>query len=121
MTDALIRMPAEGGVLRAGVFALDRVSLTLTREASFAEWARLGAFLKTVEQANHWWIGDWLLYGEGHYADRVADIVAANGWDEQTLKVDRWVAVSVSPVRRLTCLSFGHHSQVAALLPEEQT
>lgn len=120
MTD-LIKIDDSGDSLELGAFSLHRSGLIVRGTPSFIEWARLGAFLRTVEQANHWWIGDWLLYGEGHYQDRIDQIVNSDdGWNEATVKTDRWVALSCSPSVRTDALSFSHHTVVAEMQPEDQ-
>jgi N6-adenosine-specific RNA methylase IME4 len=120
MADDLIKFD-DGGRLQLGLFTLHSTGLIIRGKPSFDEWARMGAFLHAVEKANHWWIGDWLLYGEGHYQDRVDQVINSDdGWNEQTVKDDRWVALSVSESRRRDALSFSHHKEVAEMQPEDQ-
>jgi len=117
----LIHIGEGGDTLELGAFALHSTGLQVRGTPSYDEWARMGAFLRTVERANHWWIGDWLLYGEGHYQDRFDQAVNADdGWEESTVKTDQWVALNVSPSVRTDALSFTHHHVIAEMQPEDQ-
>ena len=121
MADDLIKFAEGGETLQLGHFTLHSTGLIIRGKPSFDEWSRMGAFLHAVEKANHWWIGDWLLYGEGHYQDRFDQVVNSDdGWAEGTVKTDRWVALNVSPSVRTDCLSFTHHTVVAEMQPEDQ-
>lgn len=68
----------------------------------------------------HWWLGDWLNYGERKYGETYAQAVESTGFDVQTLKNDAWAAESIESFRRRDDLTFGHHAEVASLAPDKQ-
>ena len=67
-----------------------------------------------------WCLGDWLVFGEQAYAGRYRQAIERTSLDYQTLGNYAWVAKRFSLSRRRDELSFGHHSEVAALPEPEQ-
>jgi len=68
----------------------------------------------------HWWIGDWLNYGEDKWNERCAQLVDQTNFEYETIRVDSWVAKKIDFVLRRTELSWSHHKEVASLSPQEQ-
>lgn len=95
-------------------------TLRLTEEMTFDTWEALGAWLQTVDGCIHWWIGDWLNWGEARYGERYAQALSATGWSLSTLEVYAWVCKRVPVGNRRTDLSFSHHKAVAHLPPSSQ-
>lgn len=90
-------------------------ALNIPPSMAYDDWARLGHVLGRMEKAVHWWIGDWLIYGEHAYGEKFAQAVAGTGLKEQYLLNLQWVARSLHTSRRREVLSWGHHEAVAAL------
>lgn len=67
-----------------------------------------------------WWLGDWAHYGEATFGALAKQVLAAIGYEYQTLANAKWVASRVAFSRRRETLSFGHHAEVAALPPAAQ-
>ena len=100
--------------------SLSPVGLDLRPGLSLAEWTAVGTALGRVDRAYRWWVGDWLNYGGGEYAERHAEALATTGLKQSSLKACKWVAEQIESVRRRTNLYWDHHLEVAALTPDEQ-
>lgn len=88
---------------------------------SFDDWQQLGEYLRWMEGAIHWLIGDWVRYGEQHFHERASQAVDATGWALDTVKQTAWVAERVHPERRDPDLSYSHHREIADLPPTDQS
>lgn len=97
--------------------ALTAVGLDLTQgpEWSFDEYEQLGNYLGIMNRSCMWWIGDWLLYGEGRFAERFAQAAASTRLAEQTLQNRMYVCRNVPMQMRRVSLSFSVHTEVAGL------
>lgn len=101
-------------------FELSRVGLVAPDGAPFEDWQDFGNYLRFCEGAVHWWIGDWLNYGERHYGEKYSQALEATGFDYSTLAHDKYVAGRIEFCRRRQNLPWSHHADVAALDPDEQ-
>jgi len=73
-----------------------------------------------VRQSCHWWIGDWLNYGEAAYGEKYAQAIDETKYSYYTLAHDKTVAARVESCRRRQNLSWSHHAEVASLTPAKQ-
>ncbi len=89
---------------------------------TFDQWGAIGATLERAEHAVQWWIGDWLLYGEGRsdWGDKYEQAIAMFNRSYDTIAKYKSVAKKVESCNRLQNLPWSHHEAVAALPPEEQ-
>jgi DNA modification methylase len=101
-------------------FFLSPVGLYANGCPTFEQWEAAGRALRSIEGSVHWWIGDWLNYGERAYGDKYKEALKATGLEYQTLRDDKWVAGKIELSRRRDNLPFFHHKDVAALPPDEQ-
>ena len=101
-------------------FVLHKNGLRAVGEPSFDEWLQCGEFINRAKDSVHFWIGDWLNFGEFKWGEKYLEAVKASGYDIGTLRNDKWVADKVDLSRRRDTLSFDHHATVADLEPEEQ-
>jgi hypothetical protein len=83
-------------------------------------WRQMGEQIQAVTDLSAWWIGDWLVYGQKHYAGRYRRAMEGTSLHYQTLRNYAWVARKFDPDRRRKELTFHHHMEVAALTQEEQ-
>jgi DNA modification methylase len=90
------------------------------KDITFDEWQSIGEKLSQVESGIHWWIGDWLNYGEQRWGEMYTQAMDITEFDYQTLKKDKWVSDKIELVRRRTLLSWSHHCEVASLPPQDQ-
>lgn len=111
------KVPAETPLTKVLV---TQVGLQLPERLAFDSWAKAGRRLSDIASSSSWCLGDWLVYGQQHYADRYREAIKLVGLDYQTLRNYAWVARAVEHSRRRPSLSFQHHSEVAPLLGEEQ-
>ncbi|ALE77155.1 LmbU family transcriptional regulator [Pseudonocardia sp. ICBG1122] len=84
----------------------------------FDAWSRAGCQLSGVLDSSAWWLGDWLVFGKKHFADRYQRGIEKAGLSYQTLRNYAWVARRFALERRRPGLTFQHHAEVASL-PEE--
>jgi len=84
---------------------------------SFDDWRKAGAFIERCGGAVQWWIGDWLLYGEGRpeWGDKYEKAIEAFDREYGTLANYKSVAKQIEFSRRNENLTFNHHLQVAYL------
>ncbi len=47
-------------------------ALQLPKNLSADDYVGVGVAIARIEQATHWWLGDWWAYGEHCYGDRFA-------------------------------------------------
>ena len=69
--------------------------------------------------AVHWWIVDWVDYGEGHFGERFSQALDVTGWRQRTLEQYLWVGRHV-PTENRGKLPFGHYIALASLTPAQQ-
>lgn len=100
--------------------ALTATSLELPADLDYDTYAALGAFLGELHRRNAWFIGDWLIYGEGIYGEKFAQAAAETGLSEQTLLNRAYVCRHIPPNRRQASLSFSTHALVASHGAREQ-
>jgi hypothetical protein len=101
-------------------FRLSATGLQPIAAPSFVQYQQLGEYLRFVEGAIQFWIGDWILYGEQRFGEAAAQAAAYTGLKVDTVKQYAWVAERVPPPVRDPDLSFSHHREVADLPPVEQ-
>jgi hypothetical protein len=86
----------------------------------FEAWTAIGARIARHASATTWWLGDWLIYGQGKYGRRYKEAIAATGLDYQTLRNYAMVARRFEASRRRDGVSFHHHAEVCALSDADQ-
>ncbi|MGW2089146.1 LmbU family transcriptional regulator [Streptomyces sp. NPDC001880] len=111
------RAAAEG---RRSDVLTTRVGLQMPPDLSFDSWQRAGGQLAGVVDSSSWWLGDWLVYGKDHYADRYQLGIRTAGLKYQTLRNYAWVARRFDMQRRRSGLTFQHHAEVASLTVDMQ-
>jgi len=97
------------------------LGLDIPEGTSFEHWLALGRHLALADNALAWRIGDWWVYGEHRYGDRIA-AVRTTGWNGPSFGACRnyaMVARAFETSRRRDVLSFSHHREVASLSPAD--
>ncbi|MFB7211605.1 LmbU family transcriptional regulator [Streptomyces sp. NPDC056255] len=112
------RRPGTDG--RRGDVLTTRVGLQMAPNLSFEAWQRAGGQLAGVIDSSSWWLGDWLVYGKDHYADRYQLGIRTAGLKYQTLRNYAWVSRRFDMSRRRSGLTFQHHAEVASLPLDKQ-
>jgi DNA methylase len=106
--------------IRSTSFAFYKNGIAPIGDPTFDEWLACGEFIKNADTSVHFWIGDWLNYGETKWGEKYEEAIKETGLNYQTLANDKWVAANVQFSRRRENLSFGHHAEVAPYTPQEQ-
>lgn len=101
-------------------FAFQGYGVVPIGEPTFEEWLAFGENIKSAEKGVHFWIGDWLNYGEAKWGEVYKQAIKSMRFEYQTLRNDKWVSSRIELSRRRDNLSFKHHAEVAACTPEEQ-
>lgn len=97
-----------------------RTGLVLANDTTYPEWEAIGELLDKIEGSVHWWIGDWLNFGEQRYGEMYSQPLDETKYEYKTLRNDKYVADKVELSRRRDNLSYSHHCEVAPLEPKEQ-
>lgn len=111
---ALDLRPGERPVL------LPRIGLQIPPKFPYEGWLAIGTQLSGLASSSAWCLGDWLSYGEKTFSGRYREAIEQTSLDYQTLRNYAWVAKRFPMSRRRDTLSFGHHTEVAALPDPEQ-
>lgn len=106
--------------LTYGSFTLTPTGMVAIGMPKFEEWRKCGEFIQKANRSVHFWIGDWLNFGEGAYGETYSQAMDETKYKYQTLSNDKWVAKKIPLSRRKENLSFSHHAEVADMEPEEQ-
>lgn len=101
-------------------FILDRVGLVQDGEPTFEQYLELAKYLRHVEAAVHWLIGDMLVQAEAKWGQRYEQIMDETGFEYGTCANDKMVSKGVDFSRRREKLSWTHHQAVAGLEPLDQ-
>ncbi|WP_237534439.1 LmbU family transcriptional regulator [Streptomyces sp. SID3343] len=109
-----------GAESRSDQVLTTKVGLHIPAGLAFEEWEHAGRQLSGLLNSSSWWLGDWLVYGKHHYADRYERGIRAAGLQYQTLRNYAWVSRRFAQHRRRPVLSFQHHAELASLPVDEQ-
>lgn len=105
------------GVMQLAVWS--ETALVLPSDLTYAAWEEIGRVLFRMDRSVQWWVGDWIRFGETRYGEKYTQAIEATGREYDTLAKYTYVAGRFGFFRRRKDLSFGHHSEVAAL-PSDQ-
>jgi len=100
--------------------ALTPRALNLPQEIEYDSYESLGAFLGEFKSRVNFYLGDWLIFGEGAFSERWSQACEATGLAEQTLLRIMTVCRKVPPVRRNYRLSWSVHAAVQSLTAHGQ-
>jgi phage N-6-adenine-methyltransferase len=101
-------------------FDRKETGLVIVGQPTLDEWTNFGKILNRIEGSIHWWIGDWLNYGERMYGEKYTQALDEMDYAYQTLRDDAWVAGKIELSRRRDNLSWSHHKEVASLEASDQ-
>lgn len=102
-------------------FKPHEAGLEIIGEPTKEEWLACGKFIKQSTESVHFWIGDWMLYGEVRWGYTYKEVAELMGFEVQTIKDDKWVAARIPLERRTKAVTFSHYKVVADMHdPEEQ-
>jgi DNA modification methylase len=101
-------------------FTFQGYGLVPIGEPTFEEWLAFGENIKNVEKGVHFWIGDWLNYGEAKWGEMYKKAIETSGFEYDTVRHNKYISSRIELGRRRPNLSFSHHEEVAPNTPEEQ-
>jgi hypothetical protein len=83
-------------------------------DITYEQWLQVGGGLSIAHKAIHWWMGDWVLTGEGNkvWGEKYTQAIDETHWSLQTLKNDAWTADKIPRNHRREDLSWTHHYYV---------
>jgi hypothetical protein len=64
-------------------FRLHQCGLVPIGTPTFEDWRSCGLFLCQVEASVHFWLGDWLLYGEREWGHEYEHVTCQITWHER--------------------------------------
>ncbi len=105
---------------RSSRVLLTGVAMAIPQDLPFDEWVRAGRRLSGIVDSSSWWLGDWLVHGKRHFADRYEVAIRTAGLRYQTLRNYAWVCRRFDIERRRAGLTFQHHAEVASLPQDDQ-
>lgn len=96
-------------------------ALVLDPDINYRNFEKLGARLGNFHDASKWWIGDWLLFGDDKFGEKMGQAMEATGRAYHTLQNYRWVASKwADRTRRRPTVAHSMHAELAALPPDGQ-
>ena len=99
---------------------LTPITFELPQGLTRPQWEQVGNTLSVMDGAVHWWIGDWLNYGERMWGEKYKEAIEQTGFSYNTVRVDQAVARDFQFDRRRSNLTFSHHREVLSLEAKEQ-
>jgi hypothetical protein len=113
--NALTTIPGSNCVL------LD-VEAQLPDAMTYGEWETAVKGIQFIDKRSKFWLGDLIMAGEERFGEMYAQALDHTTYALKTLKNIVYTCKNVDPtIRRLDgCLEFGHNTEVAKLLPDEQ-
>lgn len=116
--------PAPRSLAKPAALLLQRMEptdLPLPHGLAFEEWTTLCHMAGRLHRATPWVVGALVVYGEDHFGARAEQVLDEMGLQPETQANYATVYRKVAASRRRETLPFGHHAEVAALPPAEQT
>jgi hypothetical protein len=117
---ATINVPNNLQNGRTSHVTLTPVSWSAELNLALEEWVGQGRRLGAIARGAHWWIGDWLRFGNAKFGERYVRAAKITGYEPQTLMNMAYVASRFPVSRRREKLSWSHHAEVAALDADDQ-
>lgn len=101
---------------------LSRVGLQFDGELTAEQWKEIGGHLEQFAGSSQWWLGDWLLHGDGRaeWGSMYDEVVSEFGEKYGSAANAKSVSKEFHFSRRRENLPWGHHKEVAGLSREQQ-
>lgn len=101
---------------------LSRVGLQFDGDITADQWQEIGRHLEQFAGSSQWWLGDWLLHGEGQaeWGSMYDQVVGEFGEKYGSAADAKWIADEFDFSRRREKLPWGHHREVAGLEVDQQ-
>lgn len=101
---------------------LSRVGLQFAGDLTADQWQEIGRHLEQFAGPSQWWLGDWLLHGEGQaeWGSMYDRVVEEFGETYASAAKAKAIAHEFEFGRRRQNLPWGHHREVASLPVDDQ-
>jgi len=101
---------------------LSRVGLQFDGKLTAEQWQEIGSHLDQLAGSSQWWLGDWLLHGEGQaeWGSMYDQVVDEFGQKYGSAANAKSIAEKFDFSRRRENLPWGHHAEVASLPRDDQ-
>lgn len=101
---------------------LSRIGLQFDGDLTADQWQEIGRHLEQFAGSSQWWLGDWLLHGEGRaeWGSMYDQVVEEFGEKYGSARDAKWLADEFDLSRRRDKLPWGHHREVAGLEVQQQ-
>lgn len=96
------------------------MSLDFDGQLDYETWAKIGKEVGKDTINGHFYLGDWIKYGEGKFGEMYAQAIEDTGLGYNTLAHIKHVCQAIPAENRVPGLSFSHHRVVARLDPKKQ-
>ena len=119
--EAQTHVPASTGTAWSKI-SCRRTGLVVKKKLDFDEWEQVGTYMREMNRAIGFVLGDWLNWGEETYGEKYSQAFDGDSteFEYQTLRNYAWVCAAIPMKRRRESLSFSHHMEVAACEPDQQ-
>lgn len=107
---------AEGMTAPETIGAL---ALALADDTPYPDWLAIGRDLATRKRSIDWLIGDWLVFGRGHFSDQIELALEDMALDPNMVRRFEKTAKAIPAHCRDSELSFEHHAHVADMPLQE--
>jgi N6-adenosine-specific RNA methylase IME4 len=116
--EGTIQLTPEKDIIYSG-FKLHKNGLQAIGTPSFEQWQECGDFIKKSNGAVHFWIGDWLNYGERTWGEMYSQALDETSFEYGTLRNDKYISDKMQLSLRNDNLTFGH-AQILVSLPDKE-
>jgi len=96
------------------------VGVIFPTNLSYEDWEAVGNRLRGRRESIHWWLGDWMNFGEATFGEKYSQALDQTEYDYAYLRQISFVCKNVPLLRRSNGLSFSHHREVAGMREDDQ-
>lgn len=111
-----------GSLIAVAGVELSKTGLVFDGGITKDQWLEVGRHLEQFEGSSRWWLGDWLLHGEGQaeWGSMYDQVVDEFGEKYGSAANAKSIAEKFDFSRRRENLPWGHHAEVASLPRDDQ-
>jgi N6-adenosine-specific RNA methylase IME4 len=111
-----------GSLIAVAGVELSKTGLVFDAGITKDQWLEVGRHLEQFEGSSRWWLGDWLIHGEGQaeWGSMYDQVVDEFGEKYGSARDAKWIAEEFDLSRRRDKLPWGHHREVASLPRDDQ-
>lgn len=117
MSTELVASKKDPRDIDIGGLRLSETGIIQNGAVTWEQWYNTGLLIQRCDGSIQWWIGDWLIFGEGRpeWGDKYEQAISIFNLPYNTLAAYKKVALAFDVKRRLPNLSWSAHQAVAYL------